>query len=135
MKNRLWIIIGIIIALGSVSAFVTIDYFDKLPLKLFSNAPYQLQSVLTHCEEQKTGNDVILIGLNYHNETHYIDNNTCKWQLLGNYPNSDDLCIPGQHVENNEHRVRNGTHIYDNESCMWKELEICTGYCGVENEN
>jgi hypothetical protein len=38
-------------------------------------------------------------------------------------------------MENNEHRIRNDTHIYDNESCMWKEVEICTGYCGEENEN
>ena len=136
MKTRLVIIIGIIIALGSVSAFVTIDYLDKLPFELFSNVPYQLQRVLDFCEEEKEGHDMFAIGLYYYNETHYIDNNKCQWQLLENYPNSGNLCIPGQYVENNEHRIRNATHIYNNESCMWKELGICTGYCGEkENEN
>jgi hypothetical protein len=135
MKTRLLIFIGIIVSFGSVFTFVTADYFDKLSLDLFSNVPYQLQRVLNHCEEQKSGNDVFAVGLNYYNETHYIDNTTCEWQLLVNYPNSDSICIPGQHMENNEHRIRNDTHIYDNESCMWKEVEICTGYCGEENEN
>jgi hypothetical protein len=134
MKSRVLIIIGIIIALGSVSTFVTIDYLDELPFELFSNVLYQLQRVLDYCEDQKEGHDMFLIELNYYNETHYIDNNKCQWKLLENYPNSENLCVPGQYVENNEHRIRNGTHIYNNDTCMWEILEICTGYCG-EKEN
>lgn len=52
-----------------------------------------------------------------------------------NYPYSDNLCIPGKHIENNEVRIRNGTHIYNNEDCRWEKVGTCKGYCGMENEN
>lgn len=121
MKTRLLIIVGIIAIF-----VVMITYFGYV----YYATPPELQKIYDYCFYNSIGSGVFDIGLSYTNETHYIDNNTCEWQLLENYPNSDNLCIPGQHVENNEHRIRNGTHIYDNESCMWKELEMCTGYCG-----
>ncbi|MCE2506427.1 MAG: hypothetical protein J4F36_08175 [Nitrosopumilaceae archaeon] len=119
MKNKFLIIIGIIIALGSASAFVTIDYFDKLSLEEFPNLSHPLQSVLDYCEEKKTGNDMNLIGLHYFNDTHYIDNNICQWQVLEKYPNSDKLCIPRQ--DSNDIEIRNNTHIYDKNKCLWEE--------------
>ncbi|MCV0391998.1 MAG: hypothetical protein K5790_01750 [Nitrosopumilus sp.] len=96
----------------------------------YSTIPSKLQKIYNYCFNDSIGLGVLDIYLSYTNQTHFIDNNTCEWQLLENYPNSDSLCIPWQHVENNEHRIRNGTHIFNNDTCMWEILETCTGYCG-----
>jgi len=56
----------------------------------------QLQTVLSHCEFQRklsTGeipernadgsyNEINLIGFKYYNDTHYIDNSTCEWEII-----------------------------------------------------
>ena len=130
MKTRLLVIIGIIAILGTI-----LIIYDQGTEEIQSQ-PDQLTKVLDYCKQKGTGVAMHQPGLSYSNGTHYIDNNTCEWKLLENYPDSDILCIPGQYVENNEHRIRNGTHIYNNEACMWEEIEICKGYCGgKENEN
>ncbi len=122
MKTRFLIIIGIIIALGSVYTFVTIDYFDKLAFNPFSNISYQFQRVLDYCEEKKEGHDMNLIGLNYYNDTHYIDNNKCQWQLLENYPHTDIQCMPGQHRHTDDDVIHvNSTHTFDNSKCEWEK--------------
>ena len=100
-------------------------------------------------------NILLDIPIVFENQTHYMDNNNCQliqtWDgyshsfgyeyepkvifsinSLEYYPNSDEICIPGQHVENNKHRIRNSTHIFNNDACMWEILEICTGYCGEQ---
>ncbi|MCE2506754.1 MAG: hypothetical protein J4F36_09900 [Nitrosopumilaceae archaeon] len=122
MKTKFFIILIITLASGSVFAFVTIDYFDKLSLEPFSNTSYQLQSVLDYCEEKKMGNEMNAIGLHYYNDTHYIDNNKCQWQLLENYPNTDTQCIPGQHRYTDDDKIHaNSTHTFDNNKCGWEE--------------
>ncbi len=88
------------------------------------DCPEQLQMVLDYCEEKKTGNDMNLIGLYYYNDTHYIDNNDCEWKILGNYPNSDKQCVPGQHYRNMGDQniiYQNKTHTFDNDKCEWGE--------------
>ena len=124
MKPKSLILIGIIIALGSVFTFATIDYLDQLSFDLFSNVPYQLQGVLDYCEEKKEGRDMNLIGLSYYNDTHYIDNDKCQWQLLENYPDTYIQCIPGEHryADDDDDVIHmNSTHTFDNNKCEWDE--------------
>lgn len=121
MKTRYKITIIILLIVGiPVSSITTIDYFDKLSLGQFSNLSPQLQGVLDYCEEKKLGHDMNLIGLNYYNDTHYIDNNKCQWQLLENYPNTDIQCIPWHHSYIDDEVIyMNHTHTFDNSKCEW----------------
>ena len=123
MKIRTLMIAGILILLVSVSAFAISNHFDKLSAESSSNLSPQLQAVLDYCEEKKEGHDINLIGLNYYNDTHYIDNNKCQWQSLKTYPNTDMQCIPGQHRYTGEEDVihRNNTHTFNNNKCEWDE--------------
>jgi len=60
------------------------------------------------------------IGYQYHNDTHYIDNNICQWQKLTKFPNSEKHCIPGQSIMSDT-KIRNDTHIYNNDKCSWEK--------------
>lgn len=97
-------------------------YFD--PNILQNNEPYkpspeQLQMVLDYCND--TSEMKNLIGLEYFNDTHYINNNLCKWQKLTQFPNSDEYCIPGQNMWADVEEIRNYTHIYNKDKCLWEQ--------------
>ncbi|MCV0409615.1 hypothetical protein [Nitrosopumilus sp.] len=44
----------------------------------------QVQKILDWCHRESLGFGVLDIGLSFKNETHYIDNNDCKWKKIDN---------------------------------------------------
>jgi len=46
------------------------------------DAMLQYQKVVDWCHRESLGLGVLDIGLSFNNETHYIDNNNCKWQKI-----------------------------------------------------
>lgn len=132
MKTRLLIIIGIIAVLAVFGGIVMwINYGEKPQPPLLTDNE-QIKRVLDYCNTKKlmengnleSKNNTIFvlnaIGYSYFNDTHYIDNNTCEWQLLKNYPNSDILCIPGEQNFLTPNEIRNDTHIYNKDKCLWQ---------------
>ncbi|MCV0391985.1 MAG: plastocyanin [Nitrosopumilus sp.] len=98
-------------------------YFDSGDV-LQNNKPYkpgpeQLQMVLDYCNDASEMKNAI--GFEYFNDTHYINNNLCKWQKLTKFPNSDEYCIPGQNMWTDVKEIRNYTHIYNTDKCMWEQ--------------
>ena len=89
------------------------------PVEPYKPSLKQLQMVFNYCNDTSEVKNAI--GLHFFNETHYIDNNSCEWQVLKNYPNSDKLCIPGQYVSHNDEEIRNDTHIFNKNKCLWGE--------------
>ena len=61
------------------TVFIGVPYDDEMPL--------QLETVLISCKLQKEEGAIFTIQLSFENATHYIDNTTCKWNLMeGGYP-------------------------------------------------
>ena len=106
MKTSQLTLIGTILAVSALSIPMIINETSPKP-EMIDESTYMLsidplQRVLEHCESQRklaTGeipernadgsfNGIDLIGLYYSNDTHYIDNNTCKWQYVGPATNS-----------------------------------------------
>jgi hypothetical protein len=48
------------------------------------DAMLQYQKVLDWCHRESLGLGVFDIGLSFNNETHFIDNNNCKWKKIEN---------------------------------------------------
>ena len=106
--------------------------YEEKPQPALLTDDEQIKRVLDYCHtkdlmengklESNNGTDIFLdaIGYHYFNNTHYIDNNTCEWQLLENYPNSDILCIPGEQNFLTPEEIRNDTHIYNKDKCLWQ---------------
>ena len=111
MKTRLLIIIGIITVLG-ITCIAMIEIYQgqiewKEKVGGLMDSEQQLQRLLVQCEFKRklvTGeipernadgsyNVMDGIGLSYQNNTHYIDNNTCEWQLVED-PNPTQLGGP-----------------------------------------
>lgn len=160
MKTKFLIIFGIIIvSLGSVFTFMIIDMsqlqlkgYDRIDELTYISSNEQLQRVLDHCEGQRklsTGeipernadgswNVSDAIGLYYTNDTHSIDNTTCKWEIYErgyiNMPRYEenrnelqqvlDYCNDTSGVKNAIlYNYSNETHSINNNTCEWKEHE------------
>lgn len=141
MKTRTLIIIGISVAIAlSLSYYVIYDQsntvfiscdpryeqiddkcipvYDPEDISFRDFTDEDLERVLNYCNNRDQ--DQLLMGLEFRNETHYINNSNCEWQVLEKYPNSDRLCIPNQDYSDEE--IRNQTHIYDKQNCLWEQV-------------
>ena len=131
MKIRTMIIIGTISAFVIISLILLLTVFGYCDYSPFcenfviqDNDPYkssmeQLGMVLDYCNDTSEMKNAI--GFEYFNDTHYINNNLCKWQKLTKFPNSDEYCIPGQNMWADVKEIRNYTHIYNKDKCMWEQ--------------
>jgi hypothetical protein len=87
MKTRLFIIIGIVIVLLTISvSIVLLNYYNYEREFELRNSPEQLKAIFVKCgceNKIKTfpEKDELCIGplTDWQNSTHYIDNNVCKF--------------------------------------------------------
>ncbi len=71
------IIIGIIIAIGSVTTILTMNFSEDKNITVSDNTPEHLKGILEHCFGSKVF--VGTVSLSYYNDTHTIDTVNCKW--------------------------------------------------------
>lgn len=76
MKNRLLIIIGIIIVVSVTAIFAT-GFLNDKNITTSDNTPEHLKGILEHCFGSKVF--VGTVSLSYYNDTHTIDTVNCKW--------------------------------------------------------
>ena len=73
----IFIVFGVI-ACVSVASLIIYDQYESNSDVL----DMDLQKVLDYCEAKKAGEYQINIGYEFHNGTHYIDNNSCEWKEI-----------------------------------------------------
>jgi len=78
MKSRVLIIIGIVVALGSLTTILAMNFLDDEKTTVSDTSPKQLEAILEYCIDSKVLVDTV--GLSYYNNTHFIDTITCEWQ-------------------------------------------------------
>ena len=97
-----------------------VDFIIEKRNQVYKPSLEQLQLVLDYCND--TSEEKYTIGIEYFNDTHYINNSLCEWQKIEKYPNSDIDCIPNQSGWVTSEEIRNQTHIYDKFACEWEKV-------------
>jgi len=151
MKTKLYIIIGMIIAIIiSVSALIIIDNIERAPyhpsylepqviFEDFNEEDDSLEKILDNCYAQKNNLPHHQPLLRLSNGTHFINNNTCEWKLVEKDPNPTQLggpiIVDDLYVENNSfnlHGLRDFNPPYNE---LQIALEYCSGKFGIIPES
>ena len=132
MKTRLLIIIGIVVALGSLTTILAMNFLDDEKTTVSDTSPKQLEAIMEYCIDSKVLVDTV--GLSYYNDTHFIDTITCEWQKhdrveidsegLDSNPLQMvlDYCNDTSGFKNAIHLYYvNETHSIENNDCKWKK--------------
>jgi len=93
MKATLLIVIVIgIVGITSVGLLITIDYLQKSEYhphgmgELGTDDDTEaIQEILDNCARQNAGLVVKLSLMTFSNDTHYIDNTTCEWEIIDDF--------------------------------------------------
>jgi Na+-translocating ferredoxin:NAD+ oxidoreductase RnfG subunit len=84
MNIKLIIILSVVSIIATSLMIITFQVTEEpIPLQEPEFAPNQLEKILSYCEKKNNvGPDEVIndIGLQYYNQTHTIDNNTCEWR-------------------------------------------------------
>ncbi len=83
MNTKLIIITSVVSIIVISLMIITFQVTEKpIPLQESEFTPNQLEKILDYCEKKNNlESDEVLndIGLQYYNQTHTIDNNSCEW--------------------------------------------------------
>ena len=142
MKSMFLVIIGIVLIVTITSAFV-LNYRIDEETKFQKFDDEQIDRIFKRCDYQKMMDGRNWIGLDgneildhqplyiWHNSTHHLDNNSCKWQTIEQYESDAKLrdalgrCWVGNSEFLDEGFVlwKNDTHYINVDTCLIAEAK------------
>ena len=142
MKSRILTIIGPVLIIAITSTLI-LNYYTDEKIKSQKFRDEQVDRIFKRCDYQKMMDGRGWIGLDgneildhqplyfWNNSTHHLDNNTCKWQTIGQYESDAKLrdalarCWIGnsEFLDDDFVLWNNATHHINVDTCLITEAK------------